>query len=222
MLEKHLFLRYFKLFIQKDDLLTENNKSFYRFFYNMSQVNGFKGFVGFSIREMSLNEIDLYCTSNSSRKSLPIIQNKVNFTRDFRIRSYSSGCFYYDLNTGKWNSDGMEIYKDTNLRQTHCFSNHLTSFAGGLVILPTAINFQYVFANASFTQNPLLYLTSILVTCIYILFALWAKFMDKRDLKKLNIIPLKDNSPNDDYFYELIVFTGDLNESGTKSKVKNI
>ena len=43
--------------------------------------------------------------------------------------------------------------------------------------------------------------------------------MDKRDLKKLNIIPLKDNSPNDDYFYELIVFTGDLNESGTKSKV---
>ena len=220
--EKHLYLRYFKLFIQKDDLLTENNKSFYRFFYNMSQVNGFKGFVGFSIQEMSLIEIDLYCTSNSSNKSLPIIQNKVNFTRDFRIRSYSSGCFYYDLNTGKWNSDGMEIYKDTNLRQTHCFSNHLTSFAGGLVILPTAINFQYVFANASFTKNPLIYLTSILVTCIYILFALWAKFMDKRDLKKLNIIPLKDNSPNDDYFYELIVFTGDLNESGTKSKVKNI
>jgi polycystin 1L2 len=186
----------------------------------MSQVNGFKGFVGFSVREMSLNEIDLYCTSNSSGKSLSLIQNKVNFSSDFRIRSYSSGCFYYDLNTGKWNSDGMEIYKDTNIRQTHCFSNHLTSFAGGLVILPTAINFQFVFANASFTQNPLIYLTSILVTCIYILFAIWAKFMDKRDLKKLNIIPLKDNKPNDDYFYELIVFTGDLNESGTKSKVK--
>ncbi len=203
-------------------MLTENNKSFYRFFYNMSQVNGFKGFVGFSVREMSLNEIDIYCNVNSSGKPLPLIQNKVNFSSDFRIRSYSSGCFYYDLNTGKWYSDGMEIYKDTNLRQTHCFSNHLTSFAGGLVILPTTINFQYVFVNASFTQNPIIYLTSILVTCIYILFALWAKFMDKRDLKKLNIIPLKDNKPNDDYFYELIVFTGDLNESGTKSKVKII
>ena len=219
MLVKHLYLRYFKLFIQKDDLLTENNKSFYRFFYNMSQVNGFKGFVGFSIREMSLNEIDLYCTSNSSGKSLPIIQNKVNFTRDFRIRSYSSGCFYYDLNTGKWNSDGMEIYKDTNLRQTHCLTNHLTSFAGGLVILPTAINFQYVFANASFTQNPIIYLTSILVTCIYILFALWAKFMDKRDLKKLNVIPLKHNNLDDDYFYELIVFTGNYKQAGTHSNV---
>jgi polycystin 1L2 len=185
----------------------------------MSQVNGFKGFVGFSIREMSLNEKDSYCTPNSSLKTLPLIQNKVNFSSDFRIRSYSSGCFYYDLNTGKWNSDGMEIYKDTNLRQTHCLTNHLTSFAGGLAILPTAINFQYVFANASFTQNPLIYLTSILVICIYILFALWAKCMDKRDLKKLNIIPLKDNNPYGDYFYELIVFTGDLYESGTQSKV---
>ena len=174
---------------------------------------------GFFFKFQVIIEIDLYCTSNSSNKSLPIIQNKVNFTRDFRIRSYSSGCFYYDLNTGKWNSDGIEIYKDTNLRQTHCFSNHLTSFSGGLFILPTTINFQYVFANASFTQNPIIYLSSILVTCIYILFALWAKFMDKRDLKKLNIIPLKDNSPNDDYFYEIIVFTGNRLYAGTKSKV---
>ena len=60
----------------------------------------------------------------------------------------------------------MDIYEDTSLEKTHCMSNHLTSFAGGLVILPTAINFQYVFANASFTQNPVIYLTSILVTCI--------------------------------------------------------
>jgi hypothetical protein len=114
----------------------------------------------------------------------------------------------------------MEIYEDSNLRQTHCLTNHLTSFAGGLSILPSTINFQYAFANASFTQNSLIYTTIILVSCIYIFFAIWARVMDRRDMKKLNIIPLKDNDPNDTYFYEIIVFTGNHRESGTKSKVK--
>jgi len=153
-------------------------------------------------------------------KSLPLTENKTNFTTDFKIRTYSSGCYYFDTDSGKWKSDGMEILEDTNLKQTHCFSNHLTSFAGGLVVMPIAINFHFVFANASFTKNLLIYIALILFVCIYILFAIWAKYMDMRDLKRLNIYPLKDNDPHDDYFYELIVFTGNRNESGTQSKVK--
>ena len=185
----------------------------------MSQFNGFKGLVGFSIRELSVTEKDLYCNGTLSLKSFPLIQNQVNFSSDFMIRAYSSGCYYFDVNNGKWFSDGMEIFEDTDVKQTHCISTHLTSFAGGFVILPSAINFQYVFANASFTQNPLIYLTVIILTCVYILFAIWARFKDKRDLKKLNIIPLKDNNPQNDYFYELIVFTGNQSESATQSKV---
>jgi hypothetical protein len=186
----------------------------------MSQVKGFKGFVGFSIRELNSNEINLYCNeSSNTMKSFPSLHNNHNFTSDFMLRTYSSGCYYYDTETGKWSSDGMEIYEDTNLKQTHCLTKHLTSFAGGLVILPTAINFQYVFANSSFTRNALIYSTVIIVLCIYVLFAIWARYMDKRDLKKLNIIPLKDNNPNADYFYEIIVFTGSQNESATQSKV---
>jgi chorismate synthase len=26
------------------------------------------------------------------------------------LRAYSSGCYYYDVNTGKWSSNGMDIY----------------------------------------------------------------------------------------------------------------
>jgi len=185
----------------------------------MSQINGFKGLVGYSIRELSSNEINLYCNVSINSKTLRLIHRKVNFSSDFMIRSYSSGCYYYDLNTGNWYSKGMEIYEDTNLSQTHCLSNHLTSFAGGLAILPSTINFQYFFANGSFSQNSLIYSTIILVTFIYILFAIWARFMDRKDLKKLNIIPLKDNNPFHDYFYELIIFTGNGNQSGTKSNV---
>jgi len=135
------------------------------------------------------------------------------------IRAYTSGCYYYDVNTGKWLTDGMELYEDTNLEQTHCSSSHLTSFAGGLVLLPQEINFQHVFANAAFTRNPFIYVTLILVTCVYVLFAVWAKWMDVRDRRKANIVLLKDNNPLDKYLYELMVFTGNRSESGTRSKV---
>jgi ATP-binding cassette subfamily B protein len=39
------------------------------------------------------------------------------------------------------------IYEDTNIERTHCLSYHLTSFAGGLSLTPSIINFQYSFAN---------------------------------------------------------------------------
>jgi hypothetical protein len=196
------------------------NESFYMFFQNMTQINGYKGFVGYSLRELNSQELITYCSATiQSQNILPLIQTKVNFTNDFMIRSYSSGCYYYDTNTGKWLSNGMDIYEDTNLENTHCMSTHLTAFAGGLVILPSVINFQYVFANASITYNPLIYSTVLLITCIYILFAIWSRYMDMQDVKKMNLVPLKDNNPNDSYFYELIVFTGNRNESGTHSKV---
>ena len=113
----------------------------------------------------------------------------------------------------------MQMYNDTDLEKTHCSSNHLTSFAGGLVVLPSAINFEYVWANASFLKNPLVYSTCIVATFLYFIFAIWARIMDKRDVEKLNIVTLNDNLPHESYFYELMVFTGNRKESATNSKV---
>ena len=187
----------------------------------MSQVDGYKGLVGYSLRELDLSEINFYCPNinKSISSSILFIQNQTNFTSDFMLRSYSSGCYYYDVLTGKWSSYGMDIYEDTNLKQTHCSTNHLTMFAGGLVLLPSTIDFKYAFSNPSPLINPLIYSTILLVTCFYIVFGLWAKWMDWRDSKKRNLIFMKDNYPNDTYYYELTFFTGDKNESGTNSKV---
>jgi len=188
----------------------------------VTQINGFKGFVGYSIRELTSNETNLYCNNNNlALKSPPLIQTKINFSSDFMLRTYSSGCYYYDITTGKWSSNGLDVYEDTDLTQTHCMSNHLTSFAGGLVFLPSTINFQYAFENKSPIQNPLIYSTIVLVTFIYVLFASIARLMDCRNLKKMNVVFMKDNCPKDSYFYELIIFTGDKKESGTDSKVIN-
>jgi hypothetical protein len=210
------------------DYVTLFNESFYLFFLNSSQVNGYKGFVGYGIRELTPSEINTYCipsvnnTNKLNLKSAPLLAttNKINFTNDFYLLSYTSGCYYYDSASGKWTSYGMEVVFDTNIHETHCLSTHLTSFAGGLVVLPSAINFEYVWANASFLQNPIIYSTVIVVTLLYILFSVWAHLMDKKDLKKLNIVPLDDNLNNDNYFYEIIVFTGNRQEAGTDSKVR--
>jgi len=187
----------------------------------MSQIKGFKGFVGYNIRELDSNEANLYCSKNITNKVtiLPLIQKQINFTSDFLLRTYTSGCYYYDIQTGKWSSNGIEIYEDTNIERTHCLSYHLTSFAGGLSLTPSIINFQYSFANTSVSRNYIILITIILFICLYVLFATWAKYNDVNDLKKLNITPLEDNNLSHNYFYEINVFTGDEYESETHSKV---
>ena len=135
------------------------------------------------------------------------------------IRQYTSGCYFY-TSSGKWSASGMDNFNDTNLQQTHCLSNHLTNFAGGLVVYPNNINFQYAFTNASLTQNLTIYISVIVFLILYIFFAIWAIFMDRRDMKKLNLTFLKDNNAEDNYFYEVKVFTGNRPESGTKSIVR--
>jgi len=189
----------------------------------MSQINGYKGFVGYGMRELNESEINLYCSlSNTVNivESILLVQSQVNFTSDFLLRTYTSGCYYFDTDNGKWFADGLTLLQNgTNIQQTHCTSKHLTSFAGGLVVMPNKINFQYVFAKTSFARNYTIYLTVIVFFILYLSFALWSILMDNLDFGKLNIIQLKDNSPSDNYFYELMVYTGDLKESGTHSMV---
>ena len=48
---------------------------------------------------------------------------------------------------------------------------------------------------------------------------IFARFKDKKDLEKLKILPLIDNDKSDQYFYQMLVFTGHRINAGTKSKV---
>jgi hypothetical protein len=131
-----------------------------------------------------------------------------------------------DTNTNYWSSIGMEILSDSNLTHIHCQSNHLTTFAGGFVVLPNAIDFNNVWANASFLQNPVIYSTVIALVCLYILLGVWARWMDMKDEQKCGITMLgnvKDHLKKDNkYIYEIIAFTGNRLNAGTKSKVISI
>jgi hypothetical protein len=191
---------------------------------NSKEVNNRKGLVGLGMRELADTEMSQYCP-NSKPLTPPNIPSSISnssksLTTNFNYLSFTSGCYYMDLSTGKWSSDGVEVQSDTSILYTHCKTNHLTTFAGGWVVLPSAINFDYVFTNASFEKNKTIYLTVIILFVIYILFAIWGRYMDRQDLLKIGVAPLIDNQASDNYFYEIILFTGARKDAGTDSKVR--
>jgi hypothetical protein len=75
----------------------------------------------------------------------------------------------------------------TNYNETQCFSTHLTNFAGGFMILPAPVNWNYVFANSDLSQNQIIYLTVICVSVIYLISIIFARFKDKKDIEKVKI-----------------------------------
>jgi hypothetical protein len=199
--------------------------SYYLFFLDQKQVNNFQGFLGYGLRELNATEMNFYCVNKKNTTKPPVLSPVGNstfvstFTTDFSVIVYNGGCYYYEPLTGKWDWTGMKIYADTNLLFTHCSTNHLTQFAGGLVILPSKINFSYAFANASPLKSPIIYAVVITVLCLYVISSIAAYYADKKDKERMGIMLLEDNSVGDSYFYELIVFTGNRNESATDSKV---
>ena len=182
--------------------------------------NQTSSYIGLGLRELNETEIIVYC-QNETEPSLtsPPLTDKNNFTSDFGIRTFTSGCYYLDTSTGNWSSDGTQTFPDTNHTHTHCKSTHLTDFAGGFLVVPNEINFESVFANSSFDQNMTIYLTVIIVTSLYILFAVWCRYMDIKDTNKAKIHILKDNKRRDTYLYEITVHTGSRRNAGTDSNV---
>jgi hypothetical protein len=60
----------------------------------------------------------------------------------------------------------------------------------------------------------------ICVAVIYLVLVIYARFKDKKDIEKLGVTQLPDNHKSDQYFYQIIVFTGQRKNAGTKSNVR--
>ncbi|CAF0849209.1 unnamed protein product [Adineta steineri] len=194
------------------------NDDIYRYFIDNQQTPGHQSLI-FGIRELNSTEMNNYCLNNSSiNTSLPITDESFNFTSNYELRIYTSGCYYLDENNN-WKSDGLIVGSSTNHYETECLSTHLTTFAGGFIVLPAPINWSYVFANADFMKNKTVYLTMIFTSIIYIILMIYACFKDKKDFEKLGVTPLPDNNKSDHYYYQILVFTGQRTNAGTDSKV---
>ncbi|UJR18997.1 hypothetical protein I4U23_022127 [Adineta vaga] len=197
------------------DNLTNDN--IYTYYIDNQRTIGHQSVI-YGLRELNATEIDQLCSNFSSITNPPISNEPINFTSNYFSRIYTSGCYYLNENQ-QWKSDGLLVGPLTNHNQTQCYSTHLTTFAGGFAILPESVDWNYVFANADFMKNKTIYLTVICVSIIYIILILYSRYYDKNDVEKLGVTILPDNHKEDDYFYQIIVFTGQRTNAGTKSNV---
>jgi hypothetical protein len=207
----------------KDSTPTSHNELIYRIFISPKSINGFKGQLVYGVRELDLNEHNNYCINNLNASISALASNNfTNFTDNFEILSYLSGCYYIDTQTGKWSSSGMEILEDSNTLYTHCLTEHLTEFAGGLVVLPSAIDFNYVFAHASIADNPIIYAAVVVMFGLYALVSVLAFWMDRMDAEKMGITLLegRNGEEKEKHFYEIVLFTGSKSGAETDSKVE--
>jgi hypothetical protein len=95
----------------------------------------------------------------------------------------------------------------------------LTPFGSGLFVAPNLINFNFVFANLSFANNPSIYIALLVIYAAFILLLAFSRYRDTQDTKKLGSLALADNDQDDKYVYEIVTFTGMKNGASCDSKV---
>lgn len=182
-----------------DNALIANRTGF--FYLGLVQPNG-------SVPEFSMDDPVNLTLADVSRE----------FSANYSVRIYTSGCYFFNSNTKRWSADGCFV-SNANYALTKCKCNHLTSFGSGFFVMPNTIDFSYVFANAGFADNVTIYMTVVVTMLAYVVLLIWARNEDKKDLEKIGAAPLQDNDPKDKYIYEIVVFTGDKKSAATDSNV---
>ena len=114
----------------------------------------------------AVNDDDLLTSISQRSNCAGGIAQKSALSEDFRIthytlRIYSVACYYYNKRSEIWEGRGMTIVNTTNVK-TACLTDHLTSFATGFVPEVNSIDFEFVFASASFQDNVTIYICLII------------------------------------------------------------
>ena len=91
-----------------DTFLDLTNDDLYKYFIDNQRTSGHQSII-FGLRELNETEMEYYCSNISLHNSLPIdFDSPFNFTVNYEIRTYSSGCYYLDANN-VWQSDGLRV-----------------------------------------------------------------------------------------------------------------
>ncbi|ESO89018.1 hypothetical protein LOTGIDRAFT_228960 [Lottia gigantea] len=189
----------------------------YTYFLDNKKINDYIGTVYIGVRQLDPSE---YTANYQTALDLPNYEKGTgNPSEKYKIRVFSTGCYFFDKDINDWSSKGCWVGPKTDELVTHCFCNHLTTFAGGWVVVPNTIDWNFVFSNSDFSKNPTLYITEIVIAALYLIAVIWARREDKKDIERLGLTPLKDNDPRDKYYYEVCVVTGMRRNAGTDSKV---
>ncbi|CAF1076326.1 unnamed protein product [Rotaria sordida] len=103
------------------DIKLEDDSLYTYFIDNQRTIN--HQLVIFGLRELNSTETKYIC-SNQPITDPPIIDKRFDFTSNYKILIYTSGCYYLDANN-HWQSNGLVVGPLTNHYQTQCYSNQL-------------------------------------------------------------------------------------------------
>ena len=86
-------------------------EGFYRHFIDNQRIDHHR-FVIYALREMNDGELSTFCSTpftNLTPTSSQFTASR-NFTSDYEVRAYTSGCYYLDKDN-QWKSDGLTVSK---------------------------------------------------------------------------------------------------------------
>ncbi|XP_043202140.1 polycystic kidney disease protein 1-like 2 [Amphibalanus amphitrite] len=198
----------------------------YDWFVGVEHVNNRTGRVFVAVGELK-EELDLEAIKQKldTNETIDDVRSKdllvKNFSTPYLIRTFTSGCFYFDNDLNRWTSYGLTCV-GADAETISCATTHLSTFASGLVVEPNTIDFAYVFANASFTDNLTIYMTMIVSLGLYLILVIWSRYQDKKDVEKVGARPMPDNVESDKYLYEVMVYTGHKSDAATDSVVSMV
>ena len=92
-----------------DQILTTSNGYIYSYFLDNNRTVG-RQYAMFGIRELSAKELAAYCANNGSlsNATTPVSDQTANYSANYHIRAYTSGCYYLDQNL-YWQSAGVMV-----------------------------------------------------------------------------------------------------------------
>ncbi len=96
-------MRFSKLLSAWIDLANDN---LYTYYIDNQKISNHQSII-FGLRELTSQEFKDICLNNST-KNFSIKNSNSNFTSNYYLRVYTSGCYYLDL-YNNWQSDGLLV-----------------------------------------------------------------------------------------------------------------
>ncbi|XP_038652376.1 polycystic kidney disease protein 1-like 1 [Scyliorhinus canicula] len=202
-------------------LLVRSNKEPTPNKYNLKQIHYWDGdTIHLFIPAASLLGIGTYylglMDANYNRKPKnKYLAKNVSYT----VSIQWTQCLYWD-DIREWKSDGCSPQQESDSKKINCSCNHMTTFTvAHQQVVMKDVKFTDVLMFISVFENYATCITVVFALALYILLVILCKRMDFYIESKPGLVVLQDNTPTDQYLYEIIVETGFRTRAGTTAKV---
>ncbi|XP_056268726.1 polycystic kidney disease protein 1-like 2 [Pseudoliparis swirei] len=136
------------------------------------------------------------------------------------ITSFTTKCFYWDIVTETWSTDGCSVGNKSTPYLTQCLCNHLTIFGSSFFVMPNHVDISRTAELfATVTENYVVLALLCSFFGLYLITLLWACYADRRASSKMKMTLLEDNHPGAQYNYLIGVQTGQRKNAGTTANV---